>query len=130
MKMKAFVLVLAIIGLLLSGCAASVQETGTLAGKVSIGPLSPVQMVGEVEVVPPEVYAARKVLVYDKSGKNLIKQVDIDSTGHYLVELKPASYTVDINHLGIDRSGEVPRQLEIRAGETVTLDIDIDTGIR
>ena len=130
MKTKQFLLILSIVGLLLAGCNAGAQATGTLEGNVTIGPLQPVQREGEVTVVPPEVYATRKVMVYDKIGKNLIKQVDIDGKGHYQVELKPATYTIDINRIGIDSSGEVPRQIEIKAGETVTLNIDIDTGIR
>ena len=128
--MQQFLLILSIVGLLLAGCNAGAQATGTLEGNVTIGPLQPVQREGEVTVVPPEVYATRKVMVYDKIGKNLIKQVDIDGKGHYQVELKPATYTIDINRIGIDSSGEVPRQIEIKAGETVTLNIDIDTGIR
>ena len=120
-----------IAGLLLAGCTTTpTQPTGTLDGQVTIGPLQPVQREGEVTVVPPEVYAARKVMVYDKSGKNLIKQVDIDGKGHYQVELQPGTYTITLKPNGIDRSGEVPRQIEIKSGETVTINIDIDTGIR
>ena len=130
MKTRLFVLALSIVGLLLAGCAAGAQGTGTLEGRVTIGPLQPVQREGEVTVVPPEVYASRKVMVYDKAGKNLIKQVDIDGKGHYQVELKPATYTIDLKPNGIDRSGEVPRQIVMTANQTVTLDIDIDTGIR
>ncbi len=133
MARKTVILILVLMGLLLAGCSGSTvgsQPTGTLEGNVTIGPLQPVQREGEVTVVPPEVFAARKIMVYDKSGKNLIRQVDIDSKGHYQVELKPATYTVDINRGGIDSSSEVPRQIEIKAGETVTLRIDIDTGIR
>ncbi len=50
--------------------------------------------------------------------------------GTYWVELSPGTYLVDINRVGMDRSAEVPKTIQIRAGEMVTLDIDIDTGIR
>jgi hypothetical protein len=56
--------------------------------------------------------------------------VDIDCQGHYGVELKVGKYVVDINRIGIDSSSEVPSTVEIAPGETITLDIDIDTGIR
>ena len=69
-------------------------------------------------------------MIYDKSGTNLIQQVDIDNEGRYIARLKPGTYTVDINHLGIDYSDEVPKQVEIQSGITIRLDIDIDTGIR
>jgi len=129
--MKKAILVIALItGLLLAGCASGTAETGTLQGNVSIGPLQPVETPGEKPPVPCDVYEARKIMAYDKTGKKLIEQVDIDCTGHYQVELKPAVYTIGINRIGIDYSSEVPRQVVIKSGETITLDIDIDTGIR
>jgi hypothetical protein len=48
----------------------------------------------------------------------------------YSFRLKPGIYIVDIRHSGIDRSPDLPETVTIRAGETVTLDISIDTGIR
>lgn len=106
------------------------KQKGVLTGHVTIGPLRPVERPGDPTDIPPEVYDARKVMVYDRSGKNLVKRVDIGHDGRYRVELPPGVYVVDINRLGIDRSREVPRTIEIRAGEVVTIDIDIDTGIR
>lgn len=69
-------------------------------------------------------------MVYDKSGKNLIKQIDIDGEGRYVANLKLGIYIIDINHIGIDSSDDVPKQVEIQSGITIRLDIDIDTGIR
>jgi hypothetical protein len=107
-----------------------VQGLGTFEGDVTIGPLTPVQTTGAPPPVPCEVYKARKVMVYDASGVTMIKQVDIDCKGHYAVELQPGAYTIDINRAGIDHSSEVPKKIDIKSGETVTLNIDIDTGIR
>ncbi|MBI4285074.1 MAG: hypothetical protein HY670_04125 [Chloroflexi bacterium] len=102
--------------------------TGTLEGKVTIGPLTPVERPGVMPTVPPEVYAARKIVVYE--GTKLVRQVDIDNSGKYKVALGPGTYTVDINRIGIDHSKDLPKQVEIRAGQTVRLDVAIDTGIR
>lgn len=131
-SMKKAIVLLTIItaGLLLAGCATGPQEMGQLEGQVTIGPIWPVERPSEKREIPCEVYEARKIMVYDRSGNRLIEQVDIDCKGHYQVYLKPATYTVDINRLGIDHSSEVPTQIEIRSGETVRLNIDIDTGIR
>jgi hypothetical protein len=107
-----------------------VQGLGTLEGDVTIGPLTPVQTIGTQPPVPCSVYEARKIIIYDAGGSNLVRQVDIDCKGHYSVELEPGAYTVDINRAGIDHSAEVPKQIVIKPGETVKLDIDIDTGIR
>ncbi|MBI4284030.1 MAG: hypothetical protein HY663_06135 [Chloroflexi bacterium] len=130
MMRKTLVWLVVIIGLFFTACSSETTETGTLAGRVTIGPISPVQRAGEEEVVPPEAYAARKIMVYDKNGSKLVKQVDLGRDGYYSVKLKPGIYTVDINHGGIDRSRDVPKKIEIRSGETVELDIAIDTGIR
>ena len=97
---------------------------------VTIGPLVSVELPGVKYDIPCEVYEARKVMVYDKNHKKLVKQVDIDCNGHYQVELEPDFYVIDINRIGIDHSSEVPTKVEIRSGETIQLDIDIDTGIR
>jgi hypothetical protein len=127
--MKYILLVIVSISALLFSCN-SPGESGILQGKVTIGPLRPVETPGEVVEVPCEVYEARKIMVYDRSGKKLIEQVDIDCTGRYVAKLGPGTYTVDINRLGIDFSKDVPAQVEIKSGITTRLDIDIDTGIR
>jgi hypothetical protein len=104
-------------------------DIGFLEGKVTVGHISPVEHEGQPSPTPPEVYAARKIIVYDHASGEIVK-ADIDTNGTYKVALKPGTYTVDINHAGIDRSSDVPRQIVIEPGLTVHLDITIDTGIR
>ena len=116
--------------LLILGCSSVPSEPGVLIGEVTIGPLVPVERPGVKYDIPCEVYEARKVVVYDKDHKKLVKKVDIDCNGHYQVELTPGFYVIDINRIGIDHSYEVPIKVEIKSGETMQLDIDIDTGIR
>jgi heat shock protein HslJ len=107
------------------------NNSGILQGRVSIGPITPVERPGEKPPIPPEVYEVRKIMVYDISRKELIQQVDIDSeSGWYVAHLKPGTYIIDINRIGMDSSDDVPQQVEIQLGITTRLDIDIDTGIR
>lgn len=122
--------IMVITGLLVSGCAGEPVPPGTLQGKVTIGPIVPVERPGVITPVPCEVYQARKIMVYDENGSKLVAQVDIGCDGNYRVELKPDVYTVDINRIGIDHSKDLPGKIEIKPGETVNLDVDIDTGIR
>jgi hypothetical protein len=135
-KMKKLILLtLLVFGILLSGCTGKSAEFGTLVGTVKIGPIWPVEQPGENPPVPPEVFIVRKVVIYEKTGNKVIREVEIrqidqGQTGYYRVELSPGIYIVDINHLGIDYSSDVPKQVEIADGEVVNLDIDIDTGIR
>ena len=116
--------------LLILGCSDVTSEHGVLTGEVTIGPLVPVERPGVKYDIPCEVYEARKVMVYDKNHKKLVEQVDIDCNGFYRVELKPDFYMIDINRIGIDNNSEVPTKVEIKSGETIQLDIYIDTGIR
>ena len=126
---------IAILLVLTTGCTGKAELPGTLEGTVSIGPIWPVERPEENRPVSLEVFAARKIMVYDEQGEKLIQTVAIvqigqSIEGHYSVQLKPGDYVVDINKAGIDHSADVPRTVEIKTGQTVTLDIDIDTGIR
>ncbi len=104
------------------------KEKGTIEGQVTIGPICPVERPDMPCKPSPETYAARKILVFKQGSR--IAAVDINSDGFYHIELEEGTYTVDINKTGIDRSSELPKQVEIKAGQTTKLDISIDTGIR
>ncbi|TAK13101.1 MAG: carboxypeptidase regulatory-like domain-containing protein [Anaerolineae bacterium] len=125
-------LVLVSLSLLLFACAAATPaETGWLAGRVTIGPLQPVMQVGVPEPTPaPEVFAARWVVVLDAQGEEQVAIALLGPDGRYEIELPAGRYVVDINHAGIDSAAGLPVEIEILPGETTTLDIDIDTGIR
>jgi phage shock protein PspC (stress-responsive transcriptional regulator) len=127
---RLLIITLTAVSLLILGCSNVTLEPGVLAGKVTIGPLVPVERPSVKYDIPCEVYEARKVMVYDKNHKSLVKQVDIDCNGRYQVELEPGFYVIDINRIGIDHSSEVPTKVEIKSRKTIQLDIDIDTGIR
>jgi len=123
---SALVLVLTI-----CSCSNGPSAFGILEGRVSIGPLVPVLREGEQPPTPSaEVYAARQIVVYEMDGKTEIVRLQIDSTGSYHAELPVGKYVIDINHAGIDSAADLPMAIEIAAGSTVRLDIDIDTGIR
>jgi len=129
------VLLILLGSILLVSCGQTSKETGLLQGGVTIGPITPVEMPGQVVIVPPEVFSSRKVMVYDAPGKRLIKEVSLNqigqtANGYYDVQLAPGTYTVDIIHTGVGGSSDVPKQITISAGQTVIVDINIDTGIR
>jgi hypothetical protein len=127
-------LLIVVLGLLLNGCSHT-AERGLLQGYVSIGPILPVEQPGQTTTLSCDVYDARKIMIYDKSGNRLLKQVDIECNSQenyarYRVEMEPGTYLIDINHIGVDYSKDVPKQIRIQSGITVRLDLDIDTGIR
>lgn len=128
-------LVVVTMALLITACYGGTSQAGTLEGTVTIGPIWPVEQPGGNPPVPSEVFEARKVMVYNKDRTKLIemvdlRQVDRGQEGYYTVQLKPGTYVVDINRVGIDSSSDVPKEVEISPGQTVEVNIDIDTGIR
>jgi hypothetical protein len=106
------------------------QPHGRLAGIVTIGPNCP----GPTTTAPcptsPDAYKARKILVYNEAKTTLLHTVDIDSQGAYFIDLVPAKYTVDLRGAGIDRTGDLPQTVDIHANAVVTLNVNIDTGLR
>jgi hypothetical protein len=143
-KMKNVLIIIVVLSLLVlagniwfvsRGTRASVPENGLIQGAVTIGPITPVEQPGQCLPVSPEVFASRKVMIYDESGQKLLQQVDINqidqtANGYYAILIAPGTYTVDINHNGIDSAANLPQKVTVSAGETVIVDINIDTGIR
>jgi hypothetical protein len=105
------------------------NKTGTLTGKVSIGPLCPV----EPCTVPHDrlvaAYAAHPITISTPDGI-VVTTVTADPESGYTVALKPGTYVVAIPKQGIGGSPELPATVTIRSGESVVLNISIDTGIR
>ncbi|HMC22609.1 MAG TPA: hypothetical protein VKL19_12225 [Thermoanaerobaculia bacterium] len=106
------------------------KVTGRLSGIVKIGPNCPVEQPGNPCPTPPSAYTLRKILVFDEQRTRLLATVDIDTQGLYLIDLAPARYLVDIKGVGLDRSTDVPKVVEIHASSVTTLNISIDTGLR
>lgn len=100
--------------------------SGYLQGKVTIGPLCPVERVNESCVRAPD-YSTVKITITSQSG--FAQQIDVNSSGDYRTSLAPGTHTVNAIHPYIRANG-VPIQIAVKAGETVTVDMDIDTGIR
>jgi hypothetical protein len=105
------------------------NQTGILTGNLTIGPLCPVEpcTVSHDQIVAA--YTARPILI-TTGGGTFIGSVTADPDSGYSVTLTPGTYVVDIRHQGIGGRGELPKTITIRPGETVRLDISIDTGIR
>ena len=121
-----------------AACAAQptpvgVPPVGFVEGKVSIGPLTPVQRIDETPPpIPPEVYAAYVIRIYRSDGTTLVLDVKIDPAGMYRAALGAGSYGIGAARAdgGTMLSRASPQPIEIQSGQTLHLDIDIDTGIR
>ena len=130
-------LIAVIVGLLFSfGCNQQEQVSGTgiLQGKVTIGPLCP------VETDPPdpncqpteETYKAWQLAVFSADGKKQVVELHPNLDGTYETELPVGRYQVDLENRPSSGVGgsNLPAFIQINAADTTHLDIDIDTGIR
>jgi hypothetical protein len=122
-------------GLLLNaGCDKLVsQDVGFLEGKISIGPICP------VETVPPdpgclptaETYKSYPVSVWTPDGRNKITLLKPSLDGSYKTDLCQGNYLIILETgRGNIGSSSLPVEVTIISGNVTTLNIDIDTGIR
>ena len=111
--------------------AAAAEMLGQLEGHVTIGPLRPSERAGESPPSPPpEAFALRSINIFKEDGATLVTSVKINADGMYRVPLHPGTYVVGIGRTGMDRARGLPKTIVIPAGQTVRLDISIDTGLR
>lgn len=107
---------------------------GFLEGKITIGPLCPVERVPPEPACQPtkETYENWPVAVWTADKKTRVAQIEPDLNGAYRIELPAGNYIVDLDGQQPSRVGgsDLPASIKIDSGETTALDIDIDTGIR
>ncbi len=102
------------------------STNGTLNGKVSIGPLCPVE---PCPASTPNPYTGRKITLSRPDGE--IIKIALNSDGTFESDIPSDTYTVgltDCTYLGC--STALPKTVEVKKGETSQVNIDIDTGIR
>ncbi|MBI2937405.1 MAG: hypothetical protein HYY22_04300 [Thaumarchaeota archaeon] len=102
------------------------EQTGIVSGKVSIGPLCPVEPCpGPV----PDVYSSRYVVLQPEGGEPT--RVKLSSDGGFEAQVRPGTYKVDLTDctfMGCSRV--LPKTVTVKANEAAYIQIDIDTGIR
>jgi len=117
-----------VLALLLFGCTAPPVEKGVLAGRITIGPLCPVEPCNLTQEQVDLAYTSRRIIVYAEDRYTIAKQMGIPPGGNYSMELAPGRYFVTIRPGGI---GDYPlHEVTVASGQTTRLDLDVDTGIR
>jgi hypothetical protein len=113
---------------------------GIIRGKVTIGPLCPVEPCDLTPEQIASIYEARKVFVYEKATEAKVTEANLKGNGEFSFSLRPGIYIVDIsdaegNELSLDSprmhiGNAIPQEVEVKPYEEATVNIDIDTGIR
>ena len=138
MKQKHFCIlgIMAFLGIIfISGCIkqpiGEITEKGFLQGRVTIGPLCPLEknLSGSGCQPTEETYKDWPIIVYTPDKKIKIAQINPALNGTYKIELPVGNYVIDLE--GRYRFGRnLPANVIIKKGKTTTLNINIDTGIR
>jgi len=109
------------------------NETGFLEGKISIGPICPVERVPPDPACLPtaETYKAYPVSVWTSNGKRKVAQINPSLDGTFTAEVAAGNYLVILEN-GQNRIGSsnLPVEISIISRNITILNIDIDTGIR
>src|SRR5579864_328255 len=102
-------------------------ESSTLEGRITRGPLSPVERIGVPNAAP---VAGARLEIRAPNGRK-VASVESDSAGKYSVQLAPGTYLVTvISPAGAFNRPNPPATVAIKAGEVTHFDIRLDTGIR
>ena len=108
-----------------------IGESGFLQGKITIGPLCPVERIPPEPSCQPteETYKAWQVVIYASGKKTKIAQIEPSLDGTYKIELPVGDYVVDFEKQHAF-ARNLPETVTIKNGETEVLNINIDTLIR
>jgi hypothetical protein len=111
---------------LLAACAAG-GPTGILAGKVTLGPVSPVEQVGG----PPNARPYAATIDVETLGGDVVASVRSGNDGDFLVRLKAGSYRIEPR---APQGRPFPRarslNATVAAGRTTKVMVAYDSGIR
>ena len=115
--------------------AAVAMQQGILMGHVFVGPLTPVERVGQPQTVSPSWYRPLVVLIYrgDKMKMSFAaKRVKVNDRGDFKTHLTPGLYWVQLARDDNRASFRpLPRvQVAIRADQISRVNLSVDTGIR
>ena len=106
------------------------ENNGTLKGRVTIGPICPVERVDQPCDPPPEMYASHHLVLLAQDGKTKIQEIKTDAKGFYKTEAPAGDYLLDYVPHDIGIGVKPPKPVHVEAGQTTKFDLDIDTGIR
>lgn len=132
--MKKHLIFLGLLLIVISSCQVKSTEKGFLEGKISIGPICPVERVPPDPQCQPtkETFEAYQVAVWNSNKKTIVDKLNPDLNGNFKAELNTGRYVVDFeNGQSRLRQGKsLPANVLIEKDKITKLDIDIDTGIR
>ena len=113
---------------ILSGCTSKTVETlnNGIYGLITLGPITPVQKVGEVNYKPYKT----TVTIKSENGLNQITEFSSGDDGSFKVYLKPGSYILDSQKSSSSFPILKPVAVEVKENQFAKVNISFDSGIR
>jgi hypothetical protein len=118
--------------LLIAGITATATPPGFLEGRLKISSPKEVDL---ADATPSETAAAEfgdyPLIVLSRDGKQEVARVTADENGKYRITLPAGDYILDVP--GRRPKGHVratPQPFTVVSGQTVHVDMNIDTGVR
>jgi hypothetical protein len=97
-----------------------------IEGIITIGPITPVQKVGEINYKPYKT----TVIVKSENGLNQITEFSSGDDGSFKVYLKPGSYVIESQKTSSPFPILKPVNVEVKENQFSKVNISFDTGIR
>jgi hypothetical protein len=123
-----FLVLIEVVELMVGGCGQQ-PDTGAqasfVAGTVSAGPVIPVERVGRPNTRP---LAGATVEAF--RGGDVVAAARSDDRGRYRLTVRPGTYLIRVMPPGRFLWKEPDKTVTVPAGETVTVNFLLDTGIR
>jgi hypothetical protein len=111
--------------------ASDTAKQGFLEGHLKVISLKEVELAGGN---PPkytaENYGEYSLIVLNKDGQKEVVRMTPDQEGNYRVSLPPGDYILDIQGRRPGGVRAKPQPFTVVSGQTVRVDMNIDTGIR
>ena len=112
----------------------AIVGSGVLKGKISIGPLCPVERIPPDPACLPtmETYKAWATAVWTANKKSKLATLNPKLDGTYQIVLPSGNYSIDFDvaHTNTIGSNNLPTIISIANMDTTIFNINIDTGIR
>ena len=110
------------------GCGqhpATGSQASVVAGTVTAGPVTPVQQVGR-----PNSRPLPGATIEALRGGDVIAAARSDDRGRYRLTVRPGTYLIRVMPAGRFLSKSPDKTVTVSAGETLTVNFLLDTGIR
>ncbi len=105
------------------------KNSGTVAGKVTLSPVCPVERIPPDPNCAPKPYET-KITVSSADGSKIIKTTQSNADGTFSFTLAPGNYTIQAPGGEMIYPRCSPIMVSIKTSATVQADISCDTGIR